>query len=69
MVMLLVLGWLLMLWWVPSSAFILWLSAGFALFALVLVIPAVSRHWYWLPVGGLAGMGMVVGMMMTENAI
>ncbi|MBO1518173.1 hypothetical protein [Oceanisphaera pacifica] len=69
MVMLLVLGWLSVLWWVPSGSLTLWLSAGFALFAVVLAMPAVSRHWYWLPVGGLAGMGVVVGMIMTENAI
>ncbi|GGB36881.1 hypothetical protein GCM10011502_07530 [Oceanisphaera marina] len=69
MVMLLVLGWLLMLWWVPGSSLILWLSAGFALFAVVLAMPSVSRHWYWLPVGGLAGLGMLVGMMMTDTAI
>ena len=60
MVMLLVLGWLLMLWWVPSSSLILWLSAGFALFAVVLAMPSVSRHWYWLPVGGLAGLGVAL---------
>lgn len=60
MVALLVSGWLLLLWWVPHSALILWLSTGFALFALLLVMPSVSRHWYWLPVGGLAGLGMVL---------
>lgn len=69
MVMLLVLGWLLMLCWVPSSSLTLWLSAGFAIFAVVLAMPSVSRHWYWLPVGGLAGLGVVVSMMLTENAI
>ncbi|ART82909.1 hypothetical protein CBP31_09950 [Oceanisphaera profunda] len=69
MVMLLVLTWLLVVWWVPSSALTLWLSAGFALFALLLTLPSVSRHWYWLPVGGLAGLGMAVGMMLTEQAV
>ncbi|MDX1267580.1 MAG: hypothetical protein R3311_09465 [Oceanisphaera sp.] len=60
MVVLLVLSWLLLLWWVPNSALTLWLSAGFALFALLLAMPSVSRHWYWLPIGGLAGLGMVL---------
>lgn len=69
MVMLLVLTWLLVVWWVPSSALTLWLSAGFALFALLLTLPSVSRHWYWLPVGGLAGLGMAMGMMLTEQAV
>ncbi|ART80865.1 hypothetical protein [Oceanisphaera avium] len=69
MVMLLVVGWLLMAWWIPSSAITLWLSAGFALFALLLALPSVSRHWYWLPVGGLAGLGMAMGMMLTEQTI
>lgn len=69
MVMLLVVAWLLMVLWVPSSAIILWLSAGFALFALLLTLPSVSRHWYWLPVGGLAGLGMAMSMMLTEQAI
>ncbi|WP_417614319.1 hypothetical protein [Oceanisphaera sp.] len=67
--MLLVLGWLLMLWWVPSSSLTLWLSAGFALFTMVLAMPSVSRHWYWLPAAGLAGLGVIVGMMMTDKAI
>lgn len=69
MVMLLVLSWLLMVWWIPSSALTLWLSAGFALFAVLLTLPSVSRHWYWLPVGGLAGLGMTMGMMLTEQTI
>ncbi|MGO1248013.1 MAG: hypothetical protein ACTHY5_11800 [Oceanisphaera sp.] len=69
MVMILVLGWLSIFWWVPNGSLSLWLSAGFALFAVVLTMPTVSRHWYWLPVGGLAGMGVVVGMMMTETAL
>ncbi|MFP2770132.1 hypothetical protein [Oceanisphaera sp. KMM 10153] len=60
MVLLLVSAWLLLLWWVPNSALTLWLSAGFALFALLLAVPSVSRHWYWLPVGGLAGLGVVL---------
>ncbi|OIN10007.1 hypothetical protein [Oceanisphaera psychrotolerans] len=67
MVVLLVLIWLSLLWWVPGSALTLWLSAGFALFALLLAMPSVSRHWYWLPIGGLAGLGMALGMMMTGN--
>lgn len=69
MVILLVLSWLLLVLWVPSSALMLWLSSGFALFALLLVLPSVSRHWYWLPVGGLAGLGMAMGLMLTEQAI
>ena len=69
MVMLLVLSWLLMVLWIPNSALTLWLSAGFAMFALLLVLPSVSRHWYWLPVGGLAGLGMAMGMILTEQAI
>jgi hypothetical protein len=36
MVLLLVSAWLSLLWWVPNSALTLWLSAGFALFALLL---------------------------------
>ena len=69
MVMLLVVTWLLMVLWIPSNALTLWLSAGFALFALLLVLPSVSRHWYWLPVGGLAGLGMAMGMLLTEQTI
>ena len=69
MVMLLVVTWLLMVLWIPSSALNLWLSAGFAMFALLLALPSVSRHWYWLPVGGLAGLGMAMGMIFTEQAI
>ncbi|MCC4264972.1 hypothetical protein LL240_10975 [Oceanimonas baumannii] len=62
MVVLLVLGWLMLAWWVPASSFALWLSAGFGLFTLVLVVPSVSRQWYWLPVGGLAGLGLLLAM-------
>ena len=69
MVMWLVVTWLLMVLWIPSSALTLWLSAGFALFALLLVLPSNSRHWYWLPVGGLAGLGMAMGMLLTEQAV
>ncbi|GAA3716393.1 hypothetical protein GCM10022421_25210 [Oceanisphaera sediminis] len=64
MVVLLVLCWLTVVWWVPNSALTLWLSAGFALFALLLMVPAVSRHWYWLPVGGLAGLGLTLGLLL-----
>ncbi|MBL1376793.1 hypothetical protein [Zobellella iuensis] len=64
MVVLLVLGWLLLVWWVPATALTLWLSAGFALFALVLAMPSVSRYWYWLPVGGLAGLGLTLGLLL-----
>ena len=69
MVMLLVVTWLLIGLWVQSSALTLWLSAGFALFALLLVLPSVSRHWYWLPVGGLAGLGMAMSTMLAEQGI
>ncbi|PSJ46652.1 hypothetical protein C7H85_08545 [Zobellella endophytica] len=64
MVVLLVLCWLTVVWWVPASALTLWLSAGFALFALLLTVPSVSRHWYWLPVGGLAGLGLTLGLLL-----
>ncbi|MGR7919931.1 hypothetical protein [Zobellella denitrificans] len=64
MVVLLVLAWLTVVWWVPASGLTLWLSAGFALFALVLAMPSVSRHWYWLPVGGLAGLGLALGLLL-----
>ncbi|PSJ40044.1 hypothetical protein [Zobellella taiwanensis] len=66
MVVLLVLAWLTLVWWVPTSSLTLWLSAGFALFALVLALPAVSRHWYWLPVGGLAGLGLTLGLLLAQ---
>ncbi|MDP5293089.1 hypothetical protein Q9290_12465 [Oceanimonas sp. CHS3-5] len=68
MVVLLVLGWLTLAWWVPASSLTLWLSAGFALFALALITPSLSRHWYWLPVGGLAGLGMALGIMLSDYA-
>ncbi|WP_344959049.1 hypothetical protein [Zobellella aerophila] len=54
MVVLLVLSWLMMVLWVPGAALNLWLSAGFALFTLLLAIPSLSRHWY---LGSLAGLG------------
>ena len=66
MVILLVVLWLMTIWWVPASSLTLWLSAGFALFALVLAMPSVSRHWYWLPIGGLAGLGMALGIMLGD---
>ncbi|MGP7734546.1 hypothetical protein [Oceanimonas smirnovii] len=66
MVILLVVLWLMTIWWVPASSLTLWLSAGFALFALVLAMPSVSRHWYWLPIGGLAGLGMTLGIMLGD---
>lgn len=69
MVMISVLSWLLALWWVPSSAIHLWLSAGFTMFALLLVLPLVRRHWYWLPVGGLSGLGMAMGIMLAEVGV
>ncbi len=64
MVVLLVLCWLTVVWWVPASALPLWLSAGFALFTLLLTVPSVSRHWCWLPVGGLAGLGLTLGLLL-----
>ncbi|MFH7565407.1 hypothetical protein [Oceanimonas smirnovii] len=66
MVILLVVLWLMTIWWVPASSLTLWLSAGFALFALVLAMPSVSRYWYWLPIGGLAGLGMALGIMLGD---
>lgn len=66
MVILLIVLWLMTIWWVPASSLTLWLSAGFALFTLVLAMPSVSRHWYWLPIGGLAGLGMALGIMLGD---
>ncbi|NLJ92933.1 MAG: hypothetical protein GX324_07750 [Aeromonadales bacterium] len=65
----LVLSWLLALWWVPHSALNVWLSGGFAMFAVLLVLPLVRRHWYWLPVGGLSGLGMAMGMILAELGV
>ena len=65
MVVFLVLSWLMVVVWVPSSALTLWLSAGFALFAVLLAMPSLSRHWYWLPLGSLAGLGLALGLVLV----
>ncbi len=63
MVVILILGWLMSVWWVPGTALPLWLSAGFALFAILLVMPSLRRHWCWLPLGSIAG--LVLGFLMV----